>query len=77
MEIVDDEVHFRVNHDKFNVHIRNKIIVNAARERFNDGAALVVQAALKATEDKSKTVKDPRSGLPRLFSYVCIISLAL
>ncbi|KZV69059.1 hypothetical protein PENSPDRAFT_652745 [Peniophora sp. CONT] len=61
VDVVDDDVYFRVNHDKFNVHIRNKIIVNAARERFNDGAAQVMQAALKAIQDKSRTVKDPRS----------------
>ncbi|KAF8275219.1 hypothetical protein EI94DRAFT_1768490 [Lactarius quietus] len=58
---VDDDVYFRVNYDKFNTHIRNKLIEAAARERFNDGAALVLKATLKATESKQKTITDVRS----------------
>ena len=34
----------------------------AARERFNDGAALVLKATLKATESKQRTLTDVRSG---------------
>ncbi|EIM82477.1 uncharacterized protein STEHIDRAFT_171381 [Stereum hirsutum FP-91666 SS1] len=60
-EVVDDDVFFRVNAQKFNIHIRNKLIESAARERFNDGAALVMRAALKATESKQKSVADVRS----------------
>ncbi|KAI0048205.1 hypothetical protein FA95DRAFT_1582316 [Auriscalpium vulgare] len=60
-EVVDDTVYFRVNYDKFNTHIRNKLIESSARERFNDGAALVIRAALKATESKQKTIEDIRS----------------
>ncbi|KAA1474824.1 hypothetical protein DENSPDRAFT_852553 [Dentipellis sp. KUC8613] len=57
----DDDVYFRVNFDKLNVHIRNKLIEAAARERFNDSAALVMRAALKATETRQKTTADVRS----------------
>ncbi|KAI0057100.1 hypothetical protein BV25DRAFT_1457417 [Artomyces pyxidatus] len=60
-EVVDDDVYFRINYDKYNVHIRNKLIESAARERFNDGAALVIRATLKATESKQKTIEDIRS----------------
>ncbi|KAI0028524.1 RNA polymerase III subunit RPC82-domain-containing protein [Vararia minispora EC-137] len=60
-EVVDDEVYFRVNYDRFNVHIRNQIVVTAARERFNDGASAVIQATLAATLSKQKSMKDPRS----------------
>lgn len=80
---MQDDVFFRVNAQKFNIHIRNKVhtydllyllsltpmgpsvkqlIESAARERFNDGAALVMRAALKATESKQKSVADVRSG---------------
>jgi len=59
--VVDRDVYFRVNYDRFNVLIRNKIISSAAGERFNDGAAQVMQALLKATEGKQKNVKDVRS----------------
>ncbi|KAH9001457.1 hypothetical protein EDB92DRAFT_1826755 [Lactarius akahatsu] len=58
---VDDDVYFRVNYPKFNIHIRNKLIEAAARERFNDGAASVLKATLKATESKQKTITDIRS----------------
>ncbi|TFK42774.1 RNA polymerase III subunit RPC82-domain-containing protein [Crucibulum laeve] len=64
-DVVDDEVYFRVNYEKFNIHIRNALIVKTARERFNDGAALVVEAAMKITEstqvDLSEVCSDPIS----------------
>ncbi|KAH9998118.1 hypothetical protein BJV74DRAFT_768004 [Russula compacta] len=56
-----NDVYFRVNYDRFNIHIRNKLIEAAARERFNDGAALVLRAALKVTEGKQKTLAEIRS----------------
>ncbi|KAI0282164.1 hypothetical protein BGY98DRAFT_956058 [Russula aff. rugulosa BPL654] len=46
----------------FNIHIRNKLIEAAARERFNDGAAQVLRAALKATESDQKTLAEIRSA---------------
>jgi DNA-directed RNA polymerase III subunit RPC3 len=78
--IFQDTVYFRVNYDKFNVHIRNtvrrapvlvqsgdgrvsQLIETAARERFNDGAALVMRAVLKATESKQLHVGENRSGM--------------
>ena len=51
-----------MNCEKFNTHIRNKIVENAARERYNDSAALVVRATLKATESKQLKLSDVRSG---------------
>ncbi|KAH7889942.1 hypothetical protein F5I97DRAFT_613608 [Phlebopus sp. FC_14] len=56
-----DEVYFRVNFDKLNTHIRNKLIEMAAEERFNGGAASVMQATLKATESKQKSLSEVRS----------------
>ncbi|KAI0086297.1 RNA polymerase III subunit RPC82-domain-containing protein [Irpex rosettiformis] len=64
-EAVDDGVFFRVNSEKFNIHIRNKMIEDSARERYNDQAALVMRAVLKATETKqlrlTDTLSDPTS----------------
>ncbi|KAJ7093171.1 RNA polymerase III subunit RPC82-domain-containing protein [Mycena epipterygia] len=60
-DVVDPTVYFRVNCDKFNIHIRNTLIVKAAKERFNDGAALVLNTTLKVTESKQKDVSDVRT----------------
>ncbi|KAJ3478699.1 hypothetical protein NLI96_g9580 [Meripilus lineatus] len=60
-DIVDDTVYFRVNCEKFNIHIRNKVIVDAVKERFNESASTVMRATLKATEAKQKSLKDVRS----------------
>ncbi|KII88926.1 hypothetical protein PLICRDRAFT_91400 [Plicaturopsis crispa FD-325 SS-3] len=62
-EVVDDSVYFRLNFDKFNIHIRNKLIEAAVRERYNDSAALVMRAALKATEAKQTSVSEIRTDV--------------
>ncbi|KAF7313519.1 FAD-binding FR-type domain-containing protein [Mycena chlorophos] len=61
-EVVDPTVYFRVNCDRFNVHIRNALIVKTARERYNPSVALVLQTILKATEAKQKDVSEARTG---------------
>ncbi|KAH8117214.1 hypothetical protein DFH11DRAFT_1815987 [Phellopilus nigrolimitatus] len=55
-----NEVYFRVHASKFNIHIRNKLIEAAVRERYNDSAAIVMRATLKASEAKA-AMSDPRS----------------
>ncbi|KAH9951267.1 RNA polymerase III subunit RPC82-domain-containing protein [Amylocystis lapponica] len=60
-DVVDDEVYFRVNYERFNIHIRNKLIENAAMERYNDSVGLVIRATLKATEAKQTSLTDVRS----------------
>lgn len=60
-EVVDDAVYFRVNFDKFNVHLRNILIEKAVKERFNDGAATIIRAALRMTESTQKHVAEIRS----------------
>ncbi|KAI6043039.1 RNA polymerase III subunit RPC82-domain-containing protein [Pisolithus marmoratus] len=62
-EVVDDDVYFRINSDKFDVHIRNKLIETAVEERFNRYAALVMRATLMATESRQKSLSDARSGI--------------
>ncbi|TFK25069.1 hypothetical protein FA15DRAFT_668942 [Coprinopsis marcescibilis] len=59
--VVDDEVFFRVNCQRFNVHIRNEIIVRAAKERYNSQAASVVQAAITGSENAQSSVSEVRS----------------
>lgn len=54
-------VYFRVNYDKFNIHIRNTVIESGAKERFNLGAALVIKATMKATETSQLSISEPRS----------------
>ncbi|KAI0933160.1 hypothetical protein AcV7_004715 [Taiwanofungus camphoratus] len=61
-DAVNDEVYFRVNHEKFNIHIRNKLIEAAATERFNDCTGLVMRATLKATEGRQMRLTDVRSA---------------
>ena len=39
-----------------------QLIESASRERFNDGAALVLRAALKATVNEQRTLAEVRSG---------------
>ncbi|KZV94041.1 hypothetical protein EXIGLDRAFT_739978 [Exidia glandulosa HHB12029] len=60
-EVIDEEVYFRVNYAKFNVHIRNNLVVAAASERYNDAAGAVVRATLKAAETKQVNVTEVRS----------------
>jgi hypothetical protein len=42
-----------------------KVFVNAARDRYNEGASVVMKAALKATESTQLSISEPHSG--RLF----------
>ncbi|KAJ8508552.1 hypothetical protein ONZ45_g9186 [Pleurotus djamor] len=60
-ERVDDTVFFRVNHKRFSIHIRNHLIEQAARERYNDGAATVVRAVLRASSSNQSRLEDPRT----------------
>ncbi|KAI0928382.1 hypothetical protein AcW1_005641 [Taiwanofungus camphoratus] len=71
-----DEVYFRVNHEKFNIHIRNKLIEAAATERFNDCTGLVMRATLKATEGRQMRLTDVRSGID-MFSMQALVSYEL
>ncbi|KAJ8507176.1 hypothetical protein ONZ45_g10420 [Pleurotus djamor] len=43
------------------IHIRNHLIEQAARERYNDGAATVVRAVLRASSSKQSRLDDPRT----------------
>ncbi|KAM5539045.1 hypothetical protein V8D89_007268 [Ganoderma adspersum] len=58
---VDGEAYFRVNCERFNVHVRNKLIECTVSERFNQCTSLVLRATLKATESKQRKLSDIRS----------------
>lgn len=73
-DMVDDDVYFRVNFDKFNTHIRNKLIEMAVGERFNQSAALVMRATLKASEARQKSVSDARSDPTSTAAIAMLIS---
>ncbi|KAK2467069.1 hypothetical protein APHAL10511_001327 [Amanita phalloides] len=60
-EQVDEHLHFRLNYEKYQVHIRNALIVKAVKERFNDCAARVMEALLKVTEANQKRLADIRT----------------
>ncbi|CAK5279524.1 unnamed protein product, partial [Mycena citricolor] len=60
-EIVEPTVYFRLNYERFNIHIRNDLISRAAKERHNEGAALVIKTILKETESKQKSLAEPRT----------------
>ncbi|KAL5529325.1 hypothetical protein ACEPAG_5310 [Sanghuangporus baumii] len=62
-DVVDDDVYFRVNASKFNIHIRNKLILAAVRERYNESAATVMRAILKAAETKASMTDVRSDGL--------------
>ncbi|EKM55648.1 uncharacterized protein PHACADRAFT_121372 [Phanerochaete carnosa HHB-10118-sp] len=73
-DVVDDDVYFRINCERFNIHVRNKIIEDAVRERYNDSAALVMRAALKSTEAKQLKLTDVRSDPTSLANIATHIS---
>ncbi|KAL1407341.1 RNA polymerase III subunit C82 [Vanrija albida] len=58
---VHDHIPVRVNYDKFNVLIRNELLVKAAEDRWNVAAAEVLRAVLKASIDHQKEPKEMRT----------------
>ncbi|KZS99017.1 hypothetical protein SISNIDRAFT_480604 [Sistotremastrum niveocremeum HHB9708] len=62
---IDETVYFRVNYTKFHIHIRNQLLEDAARERYNTGAASALRAVLQASETQQIRLTDVRSdGVP-------------
>lgn len=58
---VIDDVRLRVNYDKFNVLIRNEMIIKAASDRWNEAAGEVMRAALAASLDAQIQTKEVRT----------------
>ncbi|GMK58430.1 hypothetical protein CspeluHIS016_0504620 [Cutaneotrichosporon spelunceum] len=59
-DVVDD-VPLRVNYDKYNVLIRNEMLIKAASDRWNEGAGEVLRAALAASLDEQYLTKEIRT----------------
>lgn len=55
------DVYLRVNYDKFSVLIRNRLIVKAAEDRWNVGAASVINAVLDASIQDQHSPKETRT----------------
>ncbi|KAG9084886.1 RNA polymerase III subunit C82 [Ceratobasidium sp. UAMH 11750] len=60
-ETADPEAYLKVNYLKFNVHIRNQLIASAARDKFNDEAAIVLKGIIKSCEPKMTHLDEIRS----------------
>ncbi|KAJ1307949.1 hypothetical protein OPQ81_002026 [Rhizoctonia solani] len=60
-DAIDPEAYLKVNHAKFNIHIRSQLIVAAAREKFNDEAAAVLKGILQICEPKMTQLDEIRS----------------
>lgn len=72
--VVDDDVYFRINCERFNIHIRNELIVKAAEERFNAQAGAVMEAAIKATEGSQANFSDPRSDPVSVSNVIMLLT---
>ncbi|KAG8808779.1 RNA polymerase III subunit C82, partial [Serendipita sp. 399] len=59
--IIDETVWLRVNFAAFNIQIRNSLIEEAVRARYNEGAAAVMRAVLIGTEESQLSLSDPRT----------------
>ncbi|KAG8763337.1 RNA polymerase III subunit C82, partial [Serendipita sp. 397] len=58
---IDEAVWLRVNFTAFNIQIRNSLIEEAARARYNEGAAAVMRAILIGTEESQLSLSDLRT----------------
>lgn len=59
-DVVED-VPLRVNYDKYNVLIRNEMLIKAAVDRWNEAAGEVLRAALAASLDEQNVTKEIRT----------------
>lgn len=62
-EVLDD-VPLRVNYDKYNVLIRNELIIKAAEDRWNRAAGEVMRAVLTASLQYQHDPKEMRTDQP-------------
>ncbi|WVR07357.1 hypothetical protein IAU60_004398 [Kwoniella sp. DSM 27419] len=56
-----NDIHLRVNYDRYGILIRNELIVKAAADRWNQGAGVVVRAILDAGLKDTSVLKDDRT----------------
>jgi len=53
----------RLNYDRFNVHIRDEVIVHATEERWNKGAGVIMRAILAAALKDESIMSDDRTHM--------------
>ncbi|WWC63066.1 uncharacterized protein I303_105665 [Kwoniella dejecticola CBS 10117] len=56
------DIHLRINYDRFGILIRNELIVKAAEERWNRAAGIVMRAILQASLKEYSKLAEERSG---------------
>ncbi|WVQ81704.1 hypothetical protein IAT38_003829 [Cryptococcus sp. DSM 104549] len=61
---LQQDVHLRVNYDRYSVLIRDELIVKAATDRWNAGAGVVMRAVLDASLGETSSLKDDRTFDP-------------
>lgn len=59
-DVIDDKP-LRVNYEKYNVLIRNEMLIKAASDRWNEAAGEVLRAALTASLDTQILTKEVRT----------------
>lgn len=59
---LNSTIPLRINYDRFGIVIRNELLVKAASDRWNIGAAEVLRAMLRVAHLDSSTLSDSASG---------------
>ncbi|SNX87232.1 related to RPC82 - RNA polymerase III subunit C82 [Melanopsichium pennsylvanicum] len=60
---IDPTVYVRVHYDRFDVHLRDQVVIDAVREKYNNTAAQVFQQLMVAGDvSTKKSVRDVRSA---------------
>lgn len=57
------DICLRINYDRYNVHIRDEVIVHATEERWNKGAGVIMKAILAAALKDESTMTDDRTHM--------------
>lgn len=60
---IDETIWLRINFTTFNICLRNSLIESAVRARYNEPAASVMRAVLKATEKSQLSLHDAKSDI--------------
>ncbi|WWC93589.1 hypothetical protein V866_000424 [Kwoniella sp. B9012] len=59
---LQQDVHLRINHDRYGILIRNELIVKAAEERWNKSFGIVMKATLDAALKESSRLNEERTN---------------
>ncbi|WWC71761.1 uncharacterized protein I206_105720 [Kwoniella pini CBS 10737] len=59
---LQQNIHLRINYDRFGILIRNELLVQAAEERWNKAAGIVMKAILQASLKDYSRLSEERSG---------------